>query len=160
MKKILIGTCVIHLAVLLQVASAHYLWVTVDPKSGDHGTVNVYFEGGPGPGDGHYLDPFIERGKHWIRTGDAKKPADLKLEVVKKPKQRWLSAKLDKGGNRAIESFTKFGVYRYEKAKLDVLLHYYGRHIDGNLDYQRARQAGVIARRGEFRPWPRPELQE
>ncbi len=107
-------------------AMAHYLWVTVDAKTGENGTTNIYFEGGPGPGDGQYLDPFIKRGKTWIRT--AKKPKTLKLVVAKKPGKRWLSASLPTSGPRSIDSFAMWGVYRY--GKIDVLLHYYARHIE------------------------------
>ncbi|MCH7729324.1 MAG: hypothetical protein IH991_23030 [Planctomycetes bacterium] len=105
-------------------AFAHYLWVTVDSS----GKTNIYFEGGPGPGDGKYLDPFIERGKSWFRTANDPKPKELELQVTKKPGKRWLSAELPKGGDRAIEMYGKWGVFRY--GNTDVLLHYYGRHLN------------------------------
>ena len=98
MKRIVISALLLNIALLWQVASAHYLWVAVDSKTGEHGTVNVYFEGGPGPGDGQYLDPFIKRGKHWIRTAEEPKASELKLDVAEKPKSRWLSRKLAQRG--------------------------------------------------------------
>jgi len=36
--------------VLVSSACSHYLWVSIDPKAGEHGTTNLYFEGGPGLG--------------------------------------------------------------------------------------------------------------
>ena len=114
--------------VLSSSAWRHYLWVTLDPKSGEHGTVNVYYEGGPSPGDGQYLDRFIQRSKTWVRTPDADRPVELKLKETKSPGKRWLSASLTAAGPRSIESFGTFGVYRY--GETDVLLHYYARHFD------------------------------
>lgn len=109
-------------------AWSHYLWVTIDAKTGDNGTTNVYFEGGPGPGDGQYLDPFVEHGKTWIRTVDKDRPAEVKMEVAMSPGKRWLSGSLPAAGPRSIESYGKWGVYRY--GKTDVLLHYYAKHFD------------------------------
>lgn len=123
--SLLIPTLLV-VALSTSTAWAHYLWVTVDTKTGEHGTTNIYFEGGPGPGDGQYLDPFIKRGKTWIRT--AEKPKALKLDVAKKPGKRWLRATLPTKGPRSIDSFGMWGVYRY--GKTDVLLHYYARHIE------------------------------
>ena len=34
----------------LGTASAHFLWLAVDGKDGQHGTVNLYFEEAPRPG--------------------------------------------------------------------------------------------------------------
>ncbi|MDA0283761.1 MAG: hypothetical protein O3B86_10440 [Planctomycetota bacterium] len=114
--------------VLSSSAWSHYLWVGLDPKSGEHGTTNVYYEGGPGPGDGQYLDPFIQRGKTWLRTLGADGPAELKMNETKSPGKRWLSVALTAGGPRSIESYGKWGVYRY--GTTDVLLHYYAKHFD------------------------------
>jgi len=108
-------------------AGAHYLWVTVDAKAGTNGTTNIYFEGGPAPGDGQYLDRFLARGKTWIRTLAKPEPTELKIEDVKQGDKRWLSAALTADGPRSIDSFATFGVYRY--GETDVLLHYYGRHL-------------------------------
>ena len=132
MKKPLVATVaflVLSGALITQVC-AHYLWVTIDTKTGDHGTTNVYFEGGPGPGDGKYLDPFIANGKTWIQTLDADKPVELEMETVEKPNSRWLSATLPKPGPRSITSYGKYGVYFYKNIKKDVLLHYYGKNLD------------------------------
>lgn len=114
--------------ILSSPAWSHYLWVSLDSKSGEHGTVNVYYEGGPGPGDGQYLDPFVQRGKTWIRVPGADGPAELKMKETKSPGKRWLSAPLTASGPRSIESYGKWGVYRY--GKTDVLLHYYAKHLD------------------------------
>lgn len=118
----------VHLILLTSIASAHYLWVTLDGKAGQHGTAHIYFEGGPGPGDGQYLDPFIERGTTWLRTIEASKPAEVKTTVSEKPGKRWLSTELSQPGPRSIDSFGKWGVYRY--GETDVLLHYYARYLD------------------------------
>lgn len=109
-------------------ASAHYLWVVVDGKAGKQGTANIYFEGGPAPGDGGYLDPFVERGETVIRTVAAPKPAKLKTTVATSPGKRWLSAKLATSAPRSVDSYGKWGVYRY--GKTDVLLHYYARYLE------------------------------
>lgn len=109
-------------------AWSHYLWVVLDSKSGNNGTVNVYYEGGPGPGDGQYLDRFIKRSRTWIRTIDAVRPAELKMKETTSPGKRWLSSALPANGPRSIESAGTFGVYRY--GETDVLLHYYGKNFD------------------------------
>jgi hypothetical protein len=129
MTKLFRATCAgLLLLTIASAASAHYLWVTIDRKAGVHGTTNIYFEGGPGPGDGQYLDPFIERGSTWIRTIDAPKSAVLILEETKAPGKRWLSAKLPVAAPRVIDSFAMWGVYTY--GKTEVLLHYYSKNID------------------------------
>lgn len=109
---------------------AHYLWVTVDNKSGEHGIVNIYFEGGPGAGDGQYLDPFIKRGKTWVRTLKDDKAVEIKVADTTKEDKRWLSAELAKPGPRSVDMFGMWGVYRY--GTTDVLLHYYARHIEAD----------------------------
>jgi len=102
-------------------ASAHYLWVTLSAKSGQHGTTKIYFEGGPGPGTGEHLDPFIDHGTTWIRTVNNPMGLRVKMEVGKKPKSRWLTALLPGAAPRSIDSHGKWGVYRY--GKTDVRTH-------------------------------------
>jgi len=106
----------------LQSASAHYPWVKV---SGE--TANFYFEEGPAPGDGTYLDPFIKRGRMWVHTAAASEPAVVKMHEIKKGKTRWLNATVTKELPRSVDFYGLFGTYRY--GKTDVLLHYYARHI-------------------------------
>ncbi len=118
----------VQLIFAVSIVQAHYLWVTIDAKTGDHGTTHVYFEGGPAPGDGQYLDPFVKEGKTWIRTLGSEKPTQLKMSVTEKPGKRWLSAPLPASGPRSVDSYGKWGVYRY--GKTDVLLHYYARNLD------------------------------
>lgn len=118
----------ICVAVSASPAVAHYLWVTVDAKKGEHGTVNVYFEGGASAGDGRYLDPFLKTGTTWVRTVESPKPQKLDIKDVKVEKKRWLSAECTASGPRSIDSYGKFGVYSYPKA--ETLLHYYGRLIE------------------------------
>lgn len=112
---------------LVSVTSAHYLWVAVDSKSGEHGTTNIYFEEGPAPGDGQYLDPFVKAGKSWIRTVKDVKPKPLPVKEATAEKKRWLSAPLPDAAPRSIDSYGMFGVYTY--GKTEVLLHYYARLI-------------------------------
>ncbi|MDA0834065.1 MAG: DUF4198 domain-containing protein [Planctomycetota bacterium] len=109
-------------------AFAHYLWVAIDSKTGDYGTANIYFEEGPSPGDGHYLDPIAKTGKLWIRTADHPEPKEIETHETTAPKQRWLSAELADAGPRSIDTYGKFGVYAY--GKTNVLLHYYARCLD------------------------------
>lgn len=111
-------------------ASAHYLWVTVTPDGEGPGRTNIYFEEGPHVGDGFYLDPFITRGKTWIRTVESPEPVELEISEINKAdkKQRWLTGPLTAAAPRSIDSYGKWGVYRY--GKTDVLLHYYARHLD------------------------------
>lgn len=40
---------------------AHYLWITVDNKSFEHGTKKIHFEDSLGAGEGQHLDSFIGR---------------------------------------------------------------------------------------------------
>ncbi len=128
MFRSLVCACVLNVLVLLQPAAAHYLWVQIDAKDGEHGTVNLYFEEGPRAGDGQYLDPFVERGKYWLRTPETAKPAEIELSEIKKDGKRWLSAKLSADAPRGVDSYGKWGVYRY--GQTDVLLHYYARTIE------------------------------
>ena len=132
MIRTISAACVINLFLLVQTVSAHFLWLTVDSKTGKLGTTNLYFEEGPGPGDGQYLDPFVKRGTTWIRTIKANKPQSLKMTEVKKPGKRWLSAELPAARPRSVDSYGKWGVYRYGKGdeKIDVLLHYHARNLD------------------------------
>lgn len=123
---------VLFTGLLVADACAHYLWVTIDAKSGDHGTTNIYFEGGPGAGDGQYLDPFVERGKTWIRTTEQLKPELVKVADTKQGNKRWLSGALPASGPRGVDSYGKWGVYRY--GTTDVLLHYYARLLDVDSD--------------------------
>ncbi len=122
----------VHLFLFVPTASAHYLFLAIDSKAGEHGTMNLFFEEGPRPGDGFYLDPFIQRGQAWLRMAGAEKAEPLKLTEVKveEKNQRWLTSKLPKSGPRAVESYGKWGVYRY--GKTDVLLHYYAKYIEVN----------------------------
>jgi len=115
------------LAIAVSTSSAHYLWVSVDGKSAAKGTVNVYFEDGAAPGNGEYLEPVIKNGKTWIRTLANPKPTLIPMKDTRQGKLRWLTAPLTEGAPRSIDSYGKFGVYRY--GKTDVLLHYYARFL-------------------------------
>ena len=109
-------------------ALAHYLWIAVESESGEQGTAHLYFEEGPAPGDGFYLDPFEKHGKMWVRLIGEDKRRDLKMTVSTKPNQKWLSAPLTAPAPRSVESYGKYGVYAY--GKTNVLLHYYARFLD------------------------------
>ncbi len=120
--------CAAAVAVCCSSAAAHYLWVTVEKPNGDQAVTNIYFEGGPGPGDGQYLDPFVERGTTYVRTLESAEPTRVKMKDVTKDKKRWLTGNVPAAKNRSIDSYGKWGVYRY--GKTDVLLHYYARRLD------------------------------
>nr|AKB95215.1 hypothetical protein [uncultured bacterium] len=111
-----------------QSVSAHYLWVLIDRETGPNGSVKICFEHGPGPGDGSYLDPFEASAKTSLRTPGMLKPEPLKTVDTRKDAHRWHAAALPAGAPRSIDSYWKFGVYRY--GTKDVLLHYYGRNLD------------------------------
>ncbi len=110
-----------------QSAKAHYPWIKIDGNEGKHGTVLFYFEHAPKPGDGAYLDPFIERGTFWA-TSPSDDPQEIELADTKEGKLRWLQAELTAPSPRGVDLYTKWGVYRY--GKTDTLLQYYARHID------------------------------
>lgn len=126
-RSVRLGMILALLTVLVSTASGHYLWVSVDDKSGDKGTVNVYFEEGAAPGDGTYLDPFVKGGKTWIRTIANPKPELIAMKETSQAKFRWLTAPAPAAAPRSIDSYGKFGVYRY--GTTDVLLHYYARNV-------------------------------
>jgi len=117
-----------NLAILPSLASAHYLWIATNEKAGEQAAANIYFEEAPRPGDGKYLDPFVARGTTWIRTVESPQPQKLKTEEVKDSGRRWLTASLPAVAPRSIDSYGKWGVYRY--GDTDVLLHYYARLLD------------------------------
>jgi hypothetical protein len=114
----------IHACVFAPSSHAHFLWVIIEDEE-----VNIYFEESPEVGDGYYLDSFNI--KTWILTAEDITPQLLPTEQQRVgEKERWLSAKLTQPGPRAIESYGKYGVYRYGDS--DVLLHYYARYLDVN----------------------------
>lgn len=117
-----------YLLTMTSSVSAHFLWVNVNQKGGEHGTVNIFFEEGPAAGDGRYLDPFVEHGQTWIRTLDNPKPRKISTDEKLESKKRWLTGPLPASGPRSIDSYGKFGVYDYGKTR--VLLHYYSKFLD------------------------------
>ena len=129
MHQRLISVLLINTLFAVSQASAHYLWVVIDKTPGD-AAANIYFEESPAAGDGHYLEPFVKSGKTWIRTVENVKPQLLAAqEIHEKPKKkRWLVVALPHTAPRSVDSYGKFGVYRY--GKTDVLLHYYARNLD------------------------------
>ncbi|MFT5468821.1 MAG: hypothetical protein ACI8UO_003933 [Verrucomicrobiales bacterium] len=113
---------------LTSLAQAHYLWITIDPKEGEHGSADLVFEGGIRPGDGKYIDAFIARGKTWLRTVDKPKYRELEMADTKREDLRWLQGALAESGPRVLESYGRFGVWRY--GETDVQLHYCAKHFD------------------------------
>lgn len=128
MRKTLPVFCLLSLFCLLPRASAHYLWVTIDKQSGEHGTVNIIFEEAPSARDGHYLDHFTGTSKTWFRSVEKIEPKLIRTADIRADKKRWLAAKLPAGAPRGIDCYGKFGVYTYGETK--VLLHYYARTLD------------------------------
>jgi hypothetical protein len=74
------------------------------------------------------LDPFVKAGKTWIRTVESPKATALEVKEINESKKRWLQAQLTSKAPRSIDSYGKFGVYRY--GQTDVLLHYYARNLN------------------------------
>ncbi len=149
---------VLQFAVLLPAASAHYLFVEIESKEGEHGQMNLYFEEAPRPGDGGYLDPFIARSESWLRTAGAEAvPVKLNEVKVEEKNQRWLSGPLPGSGPRAVESTCVFGVYRY--GQTDVLLNYYAKCIEAESAEQLKELGRSDKLRLEIRPtWSEGEL--
>ena len=151
-RTLTIGTVVL---LATSPAWAHYVWVTIDDKEGKHGTANIYFEGGPGPGTGEHLDPFVKRGKTWIRKPDGEaiplKAQDFKRKT-KGGEQRWLKAALPQSGPRSIDMYGKWGVYAY--GKTNVLLHYYGRGIQSSNDAELSKLSRAKHMNFEIAPSP------
>lgn len=114
----------IHTCFFLQSSHAHFLWVTIEGEN-----VNIHFEESPVVGNGYYLDSFNI--KTWILTAEDIKPQLLSTAQKRSgAEKRWLSAKLNHSAPRAIESYGKYGVYRYNDG--DALLHYYAKYLDAN----------------------------
>lgn len=102
---------------------AHYPWYALDPKDGKHGRVHFYFEEGPRPGDGQYLDPFLKKAAFAIRTGKGD-PMPVKMVETKDKGNRWLTLPLEVGRPRGIECTVEWGVYKGQ------LLFYYAKFLD------------------------------
>lgn len=111
---------------------AHYPWITLENDPGKRGIMNFYFEDKPRPGIGEYLQPFVDRAQTWVRTLQMKSPERIQLVEVTRQGNRWLSGEISKFGPRSIESYTKWGVYRFPKAEIETLLHFYAKHLDIN----------------------------
>ena len=127
-RLFILTACCVPLIITQQV-NAHYLWVTIDQEQGENGTALIYFEGGPFPGDGSYLDRFFKTGKSWLSRPAEKSTALKNVDVKQEEKnRRWVSAKLDGDAPRSVESYFKFGVYQY--GKTFVLLHYYAKNLE------------------------------
>ncbi len=109
-------------------SSAHYLWFLVRSQDNGGRTANLYFEEGPGPRDGKYLDPFVMNGQFWIRTPDDSKATSLKMTEIEKGKKRWMVSQENVPSPCAVEAYGKWGVYPY--GKTNILLHYNARHLD------------------------------
>jgi len=110
-------------------AQAHYLWITVTNKDGAR-TADLVFEEWVMPGDGFYLDSVVSRSETWLRTAENGKPTSFDLKETKSGKKRWMTAKGPAKPPYALETYVKWGVYRY--GKTDTLLHYYAKHVAGN----------------------------
>jgi hypothetical protein len=117
------------LFLLPSAAHAHYLWILVKPQAGEQ-VVDVVFEEATRPGDGRYLDPILERGTTWIRSADRPQARKLEMHETRDGERRWLRASPDAAHPLAVESYVKWGVYRY--GQTDALLHYYARYLDSN----------------------------
>ncbi len=130
MKTKPLAAAALLFAATLATGQAHYLWITIDPAEGELGAADLVFEGGIRPGDGKYMDRFIARGKTWIRTQKSPEYRELSMTDTRKDKLRWLRGALDAGSPRALESYGRFGVWRY--GETDVQLHYNAKHVDSS----------------------------
>ncbi|GIW81575.1 MAG: hypothetical protein KatS3mg105_3382 [Gemmatales bacterium] len=122
MKRCCPALCLFVFLSVATSASAHYPWFVIVSKGGKQGTLRLYFEEGPRPGPGEFLDPFF-KGKCWLRTPSGESQI-IRLNDEKQGKQRWASANVDTPKPRAVECFAKWGVYKGK------LLFYYAKLID------------------------------
>ncbi len=111
-------------------AFSHYLWTTIDHDSGELGITNLYFEDTPKPGIGEYLQPFVDGSQTWVRTLTPESRVPIQLVEVHDQGNKWLSATLSQSGPRTVETYSKWGVYRFPDTGIDTLLHYYAKHLD------------------------------
>ena len=125
-QRLLLLTTTFVIAICPALCRAHYLWVIVDPTN--PATANIYFEEGPGPGDGHYLPPIKASNKTWVRTLEDLEGSEVSVKEVATDKHKWLTAPLSGAAPRSVEVYGQYGVYRY--GKTDVLLHYYAKTLD------------------------------
>ncbi len=114
------------LSVICSTTQAHYLWVSVTTANNES-QANVVFEESPFGGDGFYLGPIIKRGNTWVRQADSGKVIPLKMEEAKLDKERWVTATLPNQKFQTVESYVKWGVYKY--GKTFALLHYYSKFV-------------------------------
>lgn len=128
MSRLLLLAAVCHLTLLVDLLSAHYLWVTVQVKRDAPDVTNIYFEEAPSAGDGHYLDHFTKTSRTTVTTIDEPQPTVIKTRDTRLDDKRWLRAELKESAPRSIDCYGKFGVYAYGETK--VLLHYYARHLE------------------------------
>ena len=120
------------LTVQIPPAFSHYPWITLENDSEEFGIMNFYFEDKPGPGIGEYLQPFVEGAKTWIRTLKTQSHQQIQLIEVNRQGNKWLTAELSQLGPRSVESYAKWGVYKFPKTGIDTLLHYYAKHLNIN----------------------------
>ncbi len=120
-------TIAFHIA-MPAAADAHYMWVTVKNQDGGS-TVDLVFEEWVLPRDGGYLDAIVKRSESWIRK-PGEQPQPFTLKEIKQDDKRWMQAAGPGKRPFAVESYVKWGVYRY--GVTDTLLHYYAKHVAGS----------------------------
>jgi len=129
MRSLKIAFNVVMLCLFLSSsASAHYMWIVIEPETASVDKAKMYFEHAAAPGDGHYIDHFATGSKMWLQTPGLPKPKQLTLSEAEQGKQKWLEATLEESSPRSVEMYGKFGVYFYRD--IPYLLHYYGRFVD------------------------------
>jgi len=124
------GICLAVFAAMVApgITQAHYMWITATNKDGSR-TTDLVFEEWVLPGDGGYLDAIVKRAETTLRQ-PGNKPQTFELKEIKQSGKRWMQASGPARLPFALETYVKWGVYRY--GKTDTLLHYYAKHVAGN----------------------------
>ncbi|QDU04461.1 Nickel uptake substrate-specific transmembrane region [Gimesia chilikensis] len=97
-------------------AEAHNLFVLIEPQAEGPDLVDIIFEHFPYPGKGTYNQPHLDRGKTWVQPLGSNEKISLNLKEQTRLGKKFLQAKTDTKGPRAIIHTCKWGVY---KGRLD-----------------------------------------
>jgi hypothetical protein len=116
-------------------ATAHNLFVMVEPRIDGPDSVDVIFEHSPYPGTGTYNQPLLDRGATWIQRPSEQRVMSLSLQEVTRLGKKFLQAETETDSPRAVVHSCKWGVY---KGRLD---YFHGKYLDVSSAEQLSRLA-------------------